>query len=313
MKKFFLFFISVFTVASGICQSYDMRNYEWDSKPVIHKLSDAEQKEPAVILKDDRVTEYVYNKDGDLEEYSFRHRIIHINEEKSIEEYNRIYVSVLTPDQLISFKARSISKDGKVKEMFRGEMKDVTEKGHRYLILAVDGLEKNGELEFFYSMKNHLSYYKSEEVQSGVMAKNVSVTLISPENLVFTSKSYNGFPDLDDTLINKKRYLKASTDLVPPAYSEKYAAYDANLMRVEIKLTKNLATGDTRLLTWADAGKRYYSSLHDLQKNELKDAEKLASKLKLKNMKDDEQKVMAIENFIKSNINMQESEVNDLS
>ncbi|MEO8146968.1 MAG: hypothetical protein ABI723_04985 [Bacteroidia bacterium] len=284
-----------------------MRNYEWEGSSAIHQLSATEAAEPVVVITDKRVIEYIYNKDGEIEQYYFRHRIVHINESKSVDEYNKIYIPVRNPDMLISFKARSVNSGGKSKEMLLGEMKPVTEKGQVYMSLAVDGLEKGSELEYYYTTKRYTTYSGSSEfVQSGVLTRQFELDIISPENLIMKAKVYNGTCNMPDTLIGKKRFVTAVFNNVAPSNDEKYAIEDANLTRIEYKLSQNTSTGKTNLMSFADAGNKFYQRLSTMEKDETKAVEKLASKLDLKS-KTDEDKVRAIESCIKTSFDIREN------
>jgi len=312
MKRITAFLLFVLPFA-GQAQTYEMQNYEWQSDYSIHQVTTAEKAEPVVVLLDKKVVEYAFNKSDQLEKYVTRHRIIHLNEDKAVEDFNKIYIPVQSADQLLNFKARSVNKDGKMKEMLKGEMKAVTDKGQRYMSLAVDGLEKGSELEYYYTLSGGSSYYGSEFLQSGLLIRKCELTLISPENIILAAKSYNGFPQLKDTVYDKKHHLTGKMEGIQPLNDEKYSIHDANLMRVEYKLSQNLKRSETLLLTYADGGNLFYGRLTELKKNEVKDVEKLAAKLKLNN-KSDEEKVRAIESYIKTNINTQEGvNVSDLS
>jgi len=285
-----------------IAQEYEARNYDWQT-PAIHKLSPDELKEHAVIVKEKRMVEYVYDRNGMPEEYYTRHKIIHINEAKSIEEFNRIYIPIDDPADLKSFKARSITASGKVKEMKKEDMKDITEEGNRYLILAIDGLEQDGELEYMYTIKKDVNYYGSETMQNSYLTRNSELSIISPDNLVFGSRSYNGYPQLDDTILDKKRFLTARMEKIMPLEKEKYANVTASQMRVEYNLEHNKAKGDDRLYTWADAGKRVYGNYATLEKGDEKAVSKLLDKLKADG-KSDEEKIHLVENYVKTTISL---------
>ncbi|CAN5499456.1 hypothetical protein BH11BAC2_BH11BAC2_24610 [soil metagenome] len=290
-----------FSVANA--QLYETRNYSLSDKPVPALLSAGEKKESSVVITDKRVTEYIFNKKEELEVYYTRHRFIHINEQGAVEDYNRIYLPVSDPADLVVLKARSISKSGKVTEMFKGDMKKITEDGSDYLILAVEGLEKDAELEYFYTIKINPKLFLTERLQSNTYTRHVELSIISPQNLVFEAKAYN-LPVLQtDTVLGEKRYLNIVKDSIAPLESEKYSSYQANLLRIEIKLIKNLNRDNTRLYTWADAGRRFYQISHEQEKSAKKDIEKLASKLKLKGKLHEEQ-IKIVENFIKTTINI---------
>ena len=306
MKKCFSILLSLISF-SGFSQTLETKNFEWEAKPALHKLDSAEAAATAVYIEDSRVIEYIYNKDSELEEYLTRHRIIHISDSKAVDDFNKIYVGVSSPDQLIVFKARSIDKNGKIKEMLRGEMKMVDEDGSRYMSLAVDGLEKNTELEYYYTLRRNIGYFRTETIYSEYKVRKCDIKIISPENIVIDAKPYNGFPVLKDTLINRKRILSASGNNFVPFPEEEYATTDANKMRVEMKIAKNLKRNSGRLMTWADAGSEYYDRIWVHEKDETKEADKIASKLQLKKNKTDKQVIRTIENYVKTTFEITES------
>jgi len=254
---------------------------------------------------DKKVIEYAFNKSDQLEKFVSRHRLVHLNEDKAVEDYNTIYIPVSSPEQLMNFKARSVNKAGKMKEMLKGEMKTITEKGQLYMSLAVDGLESGSELEYYYTLAGGSSFYGSEFLQSGVLLRKSEIAVISPENIIIETKSYNGFPQLTDSVYDKKHHQSGMLAGIQPFNTEKYSIHDANLMRVEYKVSQNLYKSQTHLMKFSDGGNLFYGRLTELDKNELKDVEKLLAKLNLKN-KSDEDKVRAIESYIKTNINTQE-------
>ena len=310
MKKFLLLFLFP---ALSFGQVIEMRNYDFEKNPCVHTLTKTEAAEPVILIKDKRVIEYVYNKNDEFEEYYTLHRIVYINEDNAIESYNKIYVAVSNSQDLIAFKARTISKTGVVKEMLKGEMKSVTDEGNHYLSLAVDGLEKGSELEYFYTIKQDPSMYGAQMIQGRAFARKVELTLVSPENIILGTKAYNGFPQLKDTLIGKKNMYTGTMENIVTIDDEKYTNLEANKMRVEYKIAKNTKRSDSELMTYADAGNRYYASFTTLEKGEQKDVEKLYSKLNVKNLPDLE-KIRAIESYIKTNINIQKgAEVKDIS
>jgi hypothetical protein len=182
-------------------------------------------------------------------------------------------------------------------------MKEMTEEGVKYMILAVDGLEKDGELEFFYTQKRNVTFFGTETFKESNLIKDLEIKIITPENLIFGSRSYNGFPELKDTVIDKKRYLSASADKIVPLQDEKYANLSANQKRIEYNLEHNTKSGTDRLYTFADAGKRIYNSYTGLEKADEKAVSKLLEKLHTDG-KSEEEKVHLIENFIKTNINL---------
>ncbi len=285
-------------------QAYETRSYDLGADTKHATLTAAEQKEPAVILLDKRVYEYLYDKKGDLELYYTAHRHVHINDAAYVDNYNRIYLPVSDPANLLSLRLRSVSKSGKVREMYKGDMKRITEEGNDYLILAIEGLEKDSELEYFYTTKRSVTYFISEWMQSGVYTRHSDFRVISPENLLFEMKSYNGDVVKTDTVISDKNFITVTRDSTPVLdMEEKYIAGNANKIRVEFKLAKNTSGGDMRLFTWADAGNRFYKIMHAEEKTARKEIEKLASTLELKKKKTPEEQIRTFENYMKTTVN----------
>lgn len=289
------------------CQSQMLEtiNFKWDPTPVLHNLEANEANQTAVFIKDERQFEYLYNKDSELEEYYFRHCIVHISDGKAIDNFNKIYIAVNDPTLLVAFKARSIDKNGKIKEMLKGEMKEIDDDGQHYMSLAIDGLEINSELEYYYTKKLNTSFFISEIIHSDFFIKDYELKIISPEKIIVEGRSYNGYPQFTDTLIGRKRFLISKLSNIQPIPNEQYATYEANKMRVDLKIAKNLNKSDGRLFTWADAGNRYYDLCFRLEKDEIKEANKLADILMLKN-KSNTEVIRIIENYIKSSFELVE-------
>lgn len=298
-----IWILSIVTLKNTVAQNYVCRNYDWAEVKSVQELTAEEKKEPSVVLKDLRFSEYIYDNNGDLELYYTRHRLIHIVEQKSLDESNKIYIGVSSPNDVVTFKARTISLAGKIQEMYKGDMKLVTEDGSQYMILAVEGLEIGGELEYFFTLKSDVNYFGTEYLQGGDFIRKESLKVISPENLVFASKSYNGLAAAKDTLIEHKRYLEVTAENVMPLPDEKYSIDNANRMRLEYKLSENNATNAHHLFSWQDAGRRYYDVTHRFE-DEKKAISKFLDKLKLKG-KSQEEQVKALENYIKTEFNIQ--------
>ncbi|TAH38982.1 MAG: DUF3857 domain-containing protein [Bacteroidetes bacterium] len=298
---------AVFILCFGnvFSQNIEMRNFDWPGAAVLQIINERESTEPVVILESRKVLEYTYNKNSELELYSFYYQKVKINESKSVEDYNKIYIPVRSPDQLIVFKARAIASNGKSNEMLRGEMKPVTEDGQLYMSLAIDGVDKGSEVEYFYIIRRSLGFEGAEYIQTNLYTRENDLKIISPENLVYVAKVYNNTSEISDTTINKKRILHMHFSNVPAVFEELYSNEQASRIRVEYKLQKNLSQGKGNLLMYADGGKYYYGQLSAIDKVETKDVEKAFAKLKTDGM-DDEDKIRTIEAFLKTNFNVQD-------
>jgi hypothetical protein len=283
------------------------KKYTWDANPKLHQLTDKEKEGNYVILKDKIMLELAYESSGQLVEYSTRHTIIHFNNEKGIEEMNKIYVSYTNILEEMDLKGRTITSEGKIIPLSKSSVKKVDniENAGAFLIFAMEGIDKGGEIEYMYTNKKTASTNSSWTLQNDAIHKNVNVDIYSPENLIYEGRGYNGFPQfVKDTAIKEKNHISSSIDFIDALIEEKYSSYDANKMRFDYQLTYNTVKGNARLYSWEYCGTDLYNAMFNFEKAETKAMDKLISKLGLSSMKTDELKVRTLEQFLKTNINL---------
>lgn len=274
--------------------------------PVISKITEQEAKEPAIILFDKVFIEHTLDNKQNLHRYFTRKKRVHLNENVAIEQFNRIFLPIESSEQLVSLKAVAISKNGQLKEVGKENIKEIEEDGVPYKILAIEGLEQGGELEYYFCIKQDTRFYGSEKIQGSTFIRDYQLTIVSPENLVWEGRLYNFNKQFTDSLAGDKRLLKLQLKNIEESYEEKYSAGEANDIRAEYKIAYNKARGSERLFTWAYAGQRIFDIIHDGQKNAEADIAKLANQLNLSSMKEEEA-ISTIENYIKANIVIREN------
>ncbi len=293
-----------------------IERYKWDENPVLHKLSADYDKESAVIIDNLVREEYYYNANNNIDMYRTVHMVVKLNDDKAIERYNKVYVSMHNVDLVVEIKARSIAKDGTVKEVEKSAMKmlDQNDNNGSYKIFAIDGLEKGSEIEYYYILKKYPMYFDREYMQHENPVMHARIEIISPEKIFFKSKSYNKFPSLRDTVIGEKNYLVAEANNIPELKKEEYSSYSANLMRVEVKINKTTDKEDKDLLTWQDAAKTVYERtyLGEQNSNYRTKVGKILKEIFTKDM-DETAKVCAIENYIKTNFALKSVNGDDIT
>jgi hypothetical protein len=282
---------------------------KWVEKPAIHQLTGAYAKESAVILSDIRRVEYIDNdKKDDVLEYYTLHKLVHINDDRGIEEFNKIYLGFGETTDIVDVKARTILPGGKIIELDKNNIKDLKEEnGNIYKIFAMDGLEKGCEIEYFYTFKKPTSYFGREVVQGSVPVMATAFKLIAPDRLRFEIKPYNSTVTATDTVIDAKRIAKCSFKETTGADDEKYAFYDANLIRLEYKLSYNDATRKgERVFTWTELAKRIYGMYTYYTDKENKQVAALITSNGWDKIDNETQKVIAIENYVKKHYSYNE-------
>lgn len=279
----------------------------WGQNEKLYSVSDSEAKEPAVVIDESRADfielPQIENKKSLQINYRMYYKRVHINEDKSVQTFNKLYLQVRSADDLVDLRAHTISATGKIsKEFNEKDMKLTEEDGKKFLILAIDGAEKGGEVEYFYITRRSIQIVGTVNVQGNTLIRKYTYTLRVPEHIEFLFKGYNGCPDIKDENKGDYNYYRLNVKNVPVLNKETFQNYDCELMRSEFVLAYFKSTGRERQYTYSDFSKDEYKLIMNDQKETLKDIKKLSKKLKLAEITDNETKIRTIENWIKSNI-----------
>jgi len=279
----------------------DIQKEKWDEKPVIYQISEMMKQEPAIIILDKRRMEFADEKEN-LVMYKTLHRIVHINDDKGIESYNRIYLPVSSNADIIDMKARTILPDGKTIELDKNSIKDITEDGQVYKIFAMEGLVEGCEVEYYYTYRRNTSFFGREVIQGRLPVQQAVLELGAPSRLLFEIKAFNSSVKPFDTTFNNKRWLRVVENEIAAAEDEKYCAFEANLKRLEYKLSYNTSrTNNDRLFTWDELARRIHTNFSTCTDKEMRKVNDLTGDIKLKNLTTEQEKIAAVEDFIKTN------------
>ncbi len=315
MKKIFLIIAILFMGILGLRAQvlFEYQDYDWDAQPIIQKIDTGDASKSAVILKDLRIFEFV-SFQNNLLTVETMHKIIRVNDDKGVEQYGRVYLPIGEGDKLIKLKARAISPSGKITDLDLSNVKEITEPGNlpvyyqdkHYQIFALEGVEKGGEVEYFYSIARSTSHYRygSETIQSDEPAYNIHLEIIAPDYLYFKTKGYNAFPHISNFSSAGKTFIKVDTAYMPGLVNEPYSDYGNNLARMEYKIQRaNNSSAD--LYTFENAATTFSDAYHIKEEKKLKKFDKLIKENKWAALEGQSQ-IKAIESYIKENISEKE-------
>jgi len=284
-------------------QSLYYRNFDLQDKAPQVALSEEElKKNKAIILEEIKAREMVFSAEGDLEQYLFAFNCMYVNDESIIDKLNKIYIPVSSPQDLVTLKCRITRPDGKTTELYKGDMKTVNEDGDDYFILALEGVEKKCIIEYYYLRRTRITYYNSESINNKYLVKKYTSQMISPENLVFVSKTYNNMPAAKDTVIDNRNFHSFNLLNLEPVADERYTTNYEKLMRYEIKLDHNKNRSSQKLFTYSDIAKNLITGYYTMEPGDEKAVKKVFKKLKLDKLATTDEKVFAIESFIKNDV-----------
>ena len=141
------------------------------------------------------------------------HRIYHINNQKGIEEVNKVYISTDQVNEELELKARCITAANKVIPFNSDNVKHVDnlDNAGPYTIFSIDGVDVGCDVEYYYTNKRSFFSYAFYRVNNNVPIPLYEFILISPKNLVYESKSFNGLNSfVKDTTDKTKNILRLS-------------------------------------------------------------------------------------------------------
>ncbi|PLX06217.1 MAG: hypothetical protein C0596_17210 [Marinilabiliales bacterium] len=294
----------------------ERKDYDWETEPLLTEIEISYTNISACVLKSFVSKEFIFDENDNLYEYVLIHKKIKLLTNSGIEDFNRVYLSVNEDKNIVFEKARVINSNGKVIELNQDDIKEgVDEETQReYRYFAFDGIDINSEIEYIYMLKNVPNVSGSLiDVQEDIPQRDYTFELISPFGLIFDFKSFNGLQEVqaDSSLYytkEKNKWVLEIDEIKELPYFIS-SAYDAELMYFGYKLSENLYTDVTDMYSYIELSELinefYFESI---DKNDLKFLKKISKKIQLKDL-NEEQKIRAIEEYVKSNISIFENSV----
>jgi hypothetical protein len=257
-----------------------------------------------VIVKAVRINEFRYDlvkKSFDF--YYCNHNVKYLNDNKAVEDNNKFYASVGENNSFLGINIRVIDKGKVVFEATEKDFIEVEEEGRKYNMIAIKGLDKGMLLETVTKTKYaDFEVYDDEYMQYDNPVKQAEFYLISPENLVFKCKSYNGYAEIKDSVVNERHVYYGKQNNIPAVnMDEKYSFINANKMRIEFNFHLN---NDSKKYNakWPELGRTFFDRMNYNYDKNVKDIQKILSKVNWKEAKSNADKVFLIENYLKMNI-----------
>jgi hypothetical protein len=308
MKQTLVIIGLIFFCSTVFGQELFYKNVKWEDAPKWNDLGKKYADEKEVDLLNTRIVQYAYDEsdNNNLVEYFTMHKKVRVVSDEAVQDNNKVYIGMGNVIRLIEAKARVITPDGKIVDFDKSNIND--NKGEDgsidYKYFAIDGVINGSDIEYTYTVKRYPNYDGSRmSFQDGNIHTNVDFKIISPVNLVFKIKSYNGFPEmLQDTTYKEQNVLEAKIDFIPGLEKEDYSAYGKNIMHVIYRLDKNTGTGSNNIISFGKISQNVYEYYYtDLEKKDKKALSQFLAKTGALKEKDEEMKIRKVENYIKGN------------
>ena len=313
--KFSLLVAVLFAFQITVAQNKPFfESYDWEETP--NYTVEKESKEDMIAVKEKTVTEF-YFKGKDLVEYFLEHKVLWLNSDDAIEEYNKIYLPFSSRAELQVNKARVITPEGKLINLDKSKIltAEDEETGRTYKYYALEGIIKGSFIEYMYVVKRPPSYTgKKVYIQDSYNKEKVQFDLFSPSNLLFKFKSFNNLPEVErDTLSTEKLHYKLHVNKVKKLESEYQAPYNASRAFIVYKMDKNTAGNGADMVSYNNVSQNLYSRYYtEYSKKTAGLIRDFIKELELPENADKESIVRKLDFYIKTNVYSQDVYSDDL-
>lgn len=300
-----------------IAQEATRLSYNWDSNPK-YTISSEDKELDMVGIKDYNIVEFAFENGDEFFQYSTIHKVLWLNSDDRIEQFNKIYLPYNSSAKLLKSQARVIAANGAVQELDESKIFTATDETTNQTIkyYALEGIEKGGFIEYLYVIKKAAAFKGSYvRLQKDYKIIDSKFEILSPEYLVFEMFSINS----DQEAVNKedirgKRHLIMHKENLPKLEEEELSAVEAMKEAVIYKLVKNTATGASNFVSYNQISKNVYDYvLSEIGKGTRSKLSKFIKEAKVDKNGDDASKIRSLENHIKNNIYIKEDGGDQLS
>ncbi|KGL62699.1 DUF3857 domain-containing protein [Polaribacter sp. Hel1_85] len=314
-NKISLLVALLFTFLIAVAQENPyFESYDWDETPN-YKIEEANTEE-MIAVKEKTVTEFYFQKE-DLVEYYLEHKVLWLNSDDAIEEYNKIYLPFSSQAELQVNKARVITPEGKLINLDKSKIltAEDEETGRTYKYYALEGITKGSFIEYMYVVKRPPSYTgKKFYIQDSYYKDKVEFDLFSPSNLLFKFKSFNDLAEVEkDTLTTEKLHYKLHVNKVNKLESEYQAPYNASRAFIVYKMDKNTAGSGADMISYNNVAQNLYNRYYvEYSKKTADLINDFIKELELPENADEESIVRKLDYYIKTNVYSQDVYNDDL-
>jgi hypothetical protein len=232
MMKNSILVVLFFITTSSFAQFH--KTYNWSDTPVIHELSDSEKNESSVGILKKHVVEYAKSMFGDqLKVYETEHTITRVNNDQGIARHNTVYIPMYEVRSVLDIKARTINAQGKVTVLNKDNIKEVknVEEYGDFKIFAIEGVEKNSEIEVLYTVEKDYDMHGQQSIQGEYPIREAQFLFITGEANA-KIKAYRTEAEFVSTTINNTLAKTLTIKDIPAMIDEEYSTPNANKIAV---------------------------------------------------------------------------------
>lgn len=307
-----LFVFCLFTI--GIANAQKYKSFVF-SDTLEFGLTEEKKAEDESVLNKVYSVEYVL-AEGRISQYTFIHEVKWINSDDAIQSNNKIYLASRESSEYLFQNARVIKPSGEIITLKEEDIKEgVYDNEVKYYYYALEGLEKGSIIETATYQQKRPSYYGSiVYLQEDIVRYNSLFELICPSYLEFDFKTINGGPEVEeDTVIDDLNRWFIQQDSTIKILDQPNVYKIAIRESVVYKLDRNNYSNVGDITSYGVVSQNVFNNLHpEIAKSSQKNLRKLLKEAGAESLATEEEKIRAIENYLKTNFQIIESSYNEL-
>jgi len=210
------------------------KTYDWNETPIVHELSEEEKKESSVGILKKHVVEYAKSMFGNqLKVFETDHTITRVNDDQGISRHNTVYIPMYEVRSVLDIKARTINSEGKVTVLNKDNIKEVknVEEYGDFKIFAIEGVEKNSEIEVLYTVEKDYDMHGQQNIQGEYPIREAQFLFITGDANA-KIKAYRTEEDFKSETINGTIAKSLTIKNIPAMVDEEYSTPNANKIAV---------------------------------------------------------------------------------
>lgn len=224
----------ILLIATTNCFAQFYKTYDWSDSPKLHELTTKEAKASSIGILEKHIVEYNNSTFAqELISYETTHKITRVNDDKGINRHNTVYIPMYGVKNVIDIKARTINSKGEIMLLNKDNIKEINnvEEYGDFKIFAIEGGEKNSEIEVLYTVEKEFDMHGNETLQSEYPIREAQFVFITGD-LNSRIKAYRTENSFEKTEIDGKSAQQLTLNNLPAMIEEDYATPDANKVAV---------------------------------------------------------------------------------
>jgi hypothetical protein len=169
----------------------------------------------------------------ELISFETTHKITRVNDEKGIGRHNTVYIPMYGVKKVVDIKARTINSNGEITLLNKDNIKEINnvEEYGDFKIFAIEGGEKNSEIEVLYTVEKEYDMHGTETIQNEYPIKEAQFLFITGD-LNSRIKAYRTETTFESTDIDGKSAKLLTLKDIPAMIEEDYATPNANKIAI---------------------------------------------------------------------------------